>query len=205
MLVMPSLVAPAIASGSLGASDQPALPVPGDVLLRPWLHADAADLMEAFQDPAIQRWHVRRADSVDEAREWIKGWQNSWLDESAGHWAVVDADSDTLLGRLSWKSLDLADGKADVAYWMVPSARGGGICPRAVTTLASWAFSEAGFYRLELEHSTVNQASCRVAIKAGFEEEGIRRGAALHADGWHDMHLHARVRQDCKMTPGSPS
>lgn len=193
---MPSLVAPAMAAGSLAASDQPVLQVPGAVSLRPWLLADAAAVMAAFQDPVIQRWHVRRADSVDEAREWIKGWQRSWLDETAGHWAVADADSDMLLGRLSLKSLDLADGGADVAYWMVPSARGRGICTRAVTTLASWALREAGFYRLELEHSTVNHASCRVAIKAGFREEGIRRGAALHADGRHDMHLHARIRQE---------
>jgi [ribosomal protein S5]-alanine N-acetyltransferase len=38
-----------------------------------------------------------------------------------------------------------------------------------------------------------NQASCRVGAKAGYELEGIMRGALLHADGWHDMHLHARV------------
>ena len=26
--------------------------------------------------------------------------------------------------------------------------------------------------------------------------EGTMRGALLHADGWHDQHLHARVRGD---------
>lgn len=36
-----------------------------------------------------------------------------------------------------------------------------------------------------------NGASCRVAVKAGFHAEGIRKGAALHADGWHDLHQHA--------------
>ncbi|NUK13495.1 GNAT family N-acetyltransferase, partial [Streptomyces lunaelactis] len=123
---MPSLVAPAMSAGHLAESDQPTLPVRGDVLLRPWLLTDAAALMQAFQDPAIQRWHVRRADSVDEAREWIEGWQSSWQDETGGHWKLVDAESETLLGRVALKSLVLADGKAELAYWMVPSARGGG-------------------------------------------------------------------------------
>ena len=41
-----------------------------------------------------------------------------------------------------------------------------------------------------------NPASCRVAVKAGFREEGVRRGAALHADGWHDMHVHALLADD---------
>ncbi|KMS85641.1 acetyltransferase [Streptomyces regensis] len=192
---MPSLVTPAISAGSLAAPGQPTLPIAKGPLLRPWRLADAEAVVEAFQDPEIQRWHVRRADSVEEARAWIEDWHNSWRDEAGGHWAVAGADDDRLLGRVSLKSLELADGKAEVAYWMVPAARGEGICARAVTTLTRWALEEAGFHRLELEHSTANQASCRVAIKAGFEEEGIRRGAALHADGWHDMHLHARIRR----------
>ncbi|WP_280249364.1 GNAT family N-acetyltransferase [Nocardia abscessus] len=34
----------------------------------------------------------------------------------------------------------------------------------------------------------------RAAVKAGFALEGVERSAALHADGWHDMHVHARIR-----------
>ncbi|MCX4586353.1 GNAT family N-acetyltransferase [Streptomyces sp. NBC_01481] len=192
---MPSLVAPAIPVGALAASGQPTLPIEGGALLRPWRIADAEAVAEAFQDPEIQRWHVRRADSVEEAREWIEGWRSSWHSESGGHWAVAGVDGDRLLGRVSLKSLDLADGKAEVAYWMVPAARGRGVCTCAVMTLTRWALEHGRFHRLELEHSTGNQASCRVAVKAGFEEEGVRRGAALHADGWHDMHLHACVWQ----------
>jgi len=112
-----------------------------------------------------------------------------------GHWAVAESGCDTLLGRVSLKSFNLADGTAEVAYWMVSAARGEGTCTRAVMTLTDWALEQVGFHRVELEYSTANQASCRVAIKSGFEAEGIRRGAALHADGWHDMHVHARVRQ----------
>ena len=36
----------------------------------------------------------------------------------------------------------------------------------------------------------------RVAAKAGFALEGTLRSAMRHPDGWHDMHLHARVRGD---------
>ena len=38
-----------------------------------------------------------------------------------------------------------------------------------------------------------SQPVLRVAAKAGFTAEGTLRSALLHADGWHDMHLHARV------------
>jgi len=51
-----------------------------------------------------------------------------------------------------------------------------GLCSAAVIALCQWAFNEAGFHRVELDHSIANAASCRVAAKAGFRQEGIRRG-----------------------------
>jgi RimJ/RimL family protein N-acetyltransferase len=160
-------------------------------VLRPWQLSDAEAVVQAFTDPEIQRWHVRRFDSVDEAQQWITGYQAGWAKELEFNWALIDRTSDSLMGRVSLKSVDLHDGSAGVAYWMVPAWRGRGFCSQAVIALCQWAFNAAGFHRIGLEHSVANTASCRVATKAGFHEEGIRREAALHADGWHDMHEHA--------------
>ncbi|GGP14410.1 hypothetical protein GCM10012278_70100 [Nonomuraea glycinis] len=67
---------------------------------------------------------------------------------------------------------------------------------RALTALSVWALGEAGFHRLHLDHSTRNHASCRVAVRSGFRLEGTKRSDAVHADGRHDMQLHARIRGD---------
>jgi ribosomal-protein-alanine N-acetyltransferase len=55
--------------------------------------------MDAYQDEAIQRWHVRRADSIAEAREWIAVWQAGWAAETDPIWAAAEAGSGILLGR----------------------------------------------------------------------------------------------------------
>ncbi len=75
---------------------------------------------------------------------------------------------------------------------MLPEARGTGTAPRAVEAVAAWAFA-LGLHRLTLQHSVHNQASCRAAGKLGFAYEGTARSAHLHADGWHDVHVHARA------------
>ena len=193
MLYVPSLMPPAIAAGSLSRSAHPSIPVGANAVLRPWVAADAEAVVDAFRDPDIQRWHVRRADSVDEARQWINAWQAGWADEAQLNWALVERASDSLMGRVSLKGVDLHDGAAGMAYWMVPAFRGRGLCSQAVHELSQWAFNDVGFHRIGLAHSLANPTSCRVAVKAGFREEGIRRSAALHADGWHDMHVHARL------------
>jgi [ribosomal protein S5]-alanine N-acetyltransferase len=190
---MPTLVATTVTPGSLAVRPQPSLTADDGVLLRPWSLDDAPAVMDAYQDEAIQRWHVMRADSLAETREWIAGWQGGWAAETDAIWAVVDAASDLLLGRAGLKHLKFSDGTADVTYWTVPAARRKGVCPRAVNAMASWAF-EAGFHRLDLEHAVGNTASCRVAEKTGFAAEGVRRTAWLLADGRYDVHAHARLR-----------
>ena len=191
---MPTLVTSTVPAGSIAARPQPTLTAGSDVLLRPWSLDDAQAVMDAYQDEAIQRWHVQRADSLAETREWIAGWQGGWAAETGAIWAVVETGSGVLLGRAGLKHLDFSDGTADVAYWTVPAARGKGVCPRAVDAMASWAFEVAGFHRLDLEHAVGNTASCRVAEKTGFAVEGVRRSAWLLADGRHDAHAHARLR-----------
>ncbi|MFE4057832.1 GNAT family N-acetyltransferase [Streptomyces sp. NPDC059096] len=74
------------------------------------------------------------------------------------HWAVVNSANDALLGRTALKSLNFADGSAEIAYWTVPAARGKGICSRAVEAATRWAFT-AGFHRLGLQHAIGNIAS----------------------------------------------
>ncbi|MDT0380620.1 GNAT family N-acetyltransferase [Streptomyces sp. DSM 42041] len=190
---MPTLVPPVLPPGTLAKTAQPALPADGGLTLRPWQTTDAPAVVAAFRDPAIQQWHRRRADSEDEARDWIARWRATWQAETDAHWAVVDTATDALVGRAALRCLALSEGQADAGYWTLPAARGRGVAASAVAAMAAWAFEDVGFHRLELQHSVANPASCRVAAKTGFALEGTRRAALRHPDAWHDMHLHARL------------
>ncbi|MFF9522349.1 GNAT family N-acetyltransferase [Streptomyces achromogenes] len=193
---MPFLVKPVLTAGALAGGPQPTLPAAGGLLLRPWRAEDAPAVHAAFQDPALHQWHMRACHSEEEAAGWIARWQASWAGENEAQWAVVDERTDELRGRVALRQILLGSGVAEVAYWTVARARGQGVAARAAAALSHWAFEEIGFHRLELFHATANEASCRVAAKAGFALEGTKRSALLHQDGWHDMHFHARVRGD---------
>ena len=186
---------PAILAGSLAGSPQPVLSAPGGLLLRPWETTDVEVFLGAYDDPMIQRWHTRQPRSAEHVREWFDRYRQDWAAETGAHWAVTRGGRE-VLGRIALGRMDLDDGVGECSYWVLPAARGAGVAPRALTALSAWAFDDAGFHRLELDHSTRNDASCRVAVKAGFLLEGTKRSDAVHADGRHDMHLHARIRGD---------
>jgi RimJ/RimL family protein N-acetyltransferase len=150
----------------------------------------------AFADPEIRFWHMRSLDGDGEASEWIAGWPGRWRDETDGSWAITEAANGDVLGQVGLRSVTLEFGEGQISYWMLPAARGRGHATVAVEAVSEWSIVDLQLRRLVIHHSVRNPASCRVAAKTGYTLEGTMRSHLLHVDGWHDVHLHARVAGD---------
>ena len=55
--------------------------------------------------------------------------------------------------------------------------------------IVSWAFSELGTHRIQLEVLASNARAIDCYLACGFRQEGIRRQAVLYPDGWKDLIL----------------
>jgi len=201
---VPLLIEPVLPAGTFRAETQPCLILDDRLVLRPWCAEDVEAVEAAFACPVIQRWHVRRIDGEDEARTWIADWEQRWAAETAASWAVVDARDDRAVGQVGLRTISLFEASAQLSYWVLPSVRGAGIASGAVAALTRWAFGTVRLNRLSLLHSTANAASCRVADKAGYGLEGTLRSSMLHVDGWHDVHVHARLKSDSAPSSAEP-
>lgn len=172
----------------LSARPQPTLTA-GDLQLRPWELTDGPVIVEAFQDPDIQHWHIQTV-ATHEVQGWIERRRNRWTQDTGADWAVVAGERP--VGRVAVRDLDRDQACGEVSYWVLPAARGTGVARRSLQALTEWA-ADLGVHRLKLEHAVDNAASCRVAHAVGYELEGVHRQALRHADGWHDTHIHARL------------
>ncbi|MFE0511418.1 GNAT family N-acetyltransferase [Streptomyces sp. NPDC058964] len=194
-MISSSGIPPVVPAGRMAEGGQPVLPLANGMELRPWRVDDADALVAAGQDPAIRRWNLFSVESRADARRRIERMRERWQAETGAVWAVARPEG-AVAGLIGCNDVDLAGGSAELVYWVLPEARGGGVVVEATRRLSRWALDELGLHRLRLCHSTANPASCRVAEKAGYSLEGTMRGALLHADGWHDQHLHALVQGD---------
>ena len=189
---MSRLVPPVVPPGSLARNDQPVLHGERGAVLRPWTGVDTAAVVDAFSDPDIQRWHFRRMDAF-EARDWVDAWEPRWRAETDVSWAIcADVDAEAA-GYIAVRDMTLEFGWGAISYWMRPAFRRRGLAAAATRAVAAWAFDDVGLHRLEIRHSIDNAESCGVATNAGFPHEGTMKSALLHADGWHDVHVHARL------------
>jgi RimJ/RimL family protein N-acetyltransferase len=147
----------------------------GEIRLRPWERHDVAPVTAACQDPEIPRWTVVPHNYTERhARDFING---TAADLAAGRelaLAIVDSH-DRLVGALGLSNFDWADLKAEIGYWIAAGARRRGFGARGTRMLAVWAIETLGLERLELLAHPDNQASQRLAERAGFTREGTLR------------------------------
>ncbi|MEV7401121.1 GNAT family N-acetyltransferase [Streptomyces sp. NPDC091267] len=144
----------------------------GSLLLRPWLPADLAALLEAYRDPAVQAGSRAPVADEEAAARWLRAQEEGRESGLRYGFAVVDtALGDGPVANVVLHFPGPGSGSAEVGYWTAAPARGRGIAPQALGALTGWAFSSFagdGLVRLDLLHQVDNEASCRVAAKAGY-------------------------------------
>ena len=68
-------------------------------------------------------------------------------------------------------------------YWLAPVARSRGFATRALRLIVEWSLATTDVIRLKLYTDLENDASGRVALRAGLEREGVRRAWDLDRAG----------------------
>jgi RimJ/RimL family protein N-acetyltransferase len=170
--------------------DQPSLSLDGVTgRLRPWRPADVPAVTAACRDPESARWTtVPVPFGEHDARQFL-------FDHSPLHWArgrgavfAIADERDAYVGAVDI-GLDPADEDcAEVGYLVAPWARGRGYATAALRTLCSWGFAALGLTRIVWRAHVGNEASRRVAEKAGFTVEGVQRAGCVQRgerrDAW---------------------
>jgi RimJ/RimL family protein N-acetyltransferase len=142
------------------------------VTLRPLSEDDVPAVAEACQDPEIPRWtNVPSPYGEDDARAFVNDTMRGERPELS--LAIVDANDDTLLGAIGLRLP--APGVGEVGYWLAAAARGRGAATRSVRLMCAWAFERLLLERIQLHTLPGNDASERVAERAGFTREGVLR------------------------------
>ncbi len=168
----------------------------GVVMLRPWLLDDAPAVFAACQDPLIARFlPVPQPYTEADARAFVDRRRRDWGTDDERSFAIVDARNGELLGAIARHGP--FGHRATFGYWLGPQARGRGTATRALRLITHWTIATTAVIRLDLCTDVENDASGRVAERAGFVREGIRRAWDLDREGRPcDVVFFVRVRGD---------
>lgn len=138
--------------------------------LRPLHPDDAQAISRACTDEDIARWtQIPQPYTFEDALAFVgskAGEDHVWAIENSGGFAGVMGVRNTMATMPGLVT--------EVGYWVAPWARGQGLATAALTAMRD-ALTAAGYQRINWEALAGNEASVRVAQKAGFVVEGYRR------------------------------
>lgn len=127
-------------------------------------------------------WATRRYDEAA-ARAWI-------ADPSDYAFIIVDGD-ESIIGTCGLNAFDEQNRRANLGYWIRTGRTGHGLATAATTLLAAHALEDLKMVRLEIIVAVGNEASRRVAERAGAAYEGILRSRYQMHGRTLDAHSYA--------------
>jgi RimJ/RimL family protein N-acetyltransferase len=182
-------------------SPQPVLTATTDrgdkITLRPPEERDAEALVIACTDPESIRW-TTLPEPYDLARahgfitEYAPGW---WQRRQGACWVITDPEG-AYAAQIDLRVSRGDPELADVGFLASPHARGQGYMTAALRAVTRFGIEELGLKRVEWKAHVGNDASRRVAEKAGFTMEGVlRSGCAAHGER-HDAWIASFLSED---------
>ena len=166
-----------------------------EVTLRPPTREDVPGIVECRRDPETARWfgvpqpytrqdalvHVER----NVPRRWARGAEAVFAIAGAG---------DAYVGSIDLRIRAADAGVGEIGFAVAPRSRGRGYAGAAVREICRWGFAELGLSRIEWRAEAGNDASRRVAEKAGFTVEGLLRQALTAGGRRRDCWVGSLVR-----------
>ena len=166
----------------------------GDVVLRAHCLDDVKGIVEQCNDPlSIEFTTAPLGYDTTMGREWVtQQIPESWRSGKGRVFAIESTHPDgqrRFSGSISLR--DEGGGRAEIAFGAHPDIRGRGVVTTAARLLLDYGFAECGFENVIWMANIGNEASRRVAWRAGFTFGGTltawldHRGQLL--DGWYGM------------------
>jgi RimJ/RimL family protein N-acetyltransferase len=139
------------------------------VRLRAWRSADAEWYAAAIRDQLIQRFTTEPADLTPErAAEAIRA---AAAAPDRLSYVICSPATGDAMGAIT---AQLANGVADVSYWITPEFRGRGMATAALRLLSAWLLARGDVHELRLWTHVAATAALRVARNAGYRRDPDR-------------------------------
>lgn len=161
------------------------------VLLRRFTLNDVQDMYENWASSEnvtkYLTWSKHR--NTNRTTMVISMWQSSYDNDEYYNWAIVDKDTNKVIGSINLMNIDNYNENCEVGYCLSSDFWNKGIMTEILLEVIKFAFNKIGFERITGRHHIDNVASGRVMEKCSFIYEGTLRKIIKNNNG---------VLVDCK-------
>lgn len=143
------------------------------LLIRHWEEEDAPTLLEIYQDPEVNRFLGRVAQSLEEQKERLSAVKARYREDGdrCGFWAIIVKDTGEVAGAIMLKPLPGHE-EIEIGWHLRRSAWGAGYATEAGRGCLQYACERLGLTRIVAVVNPLNTRSLAVARRLGMTPEG---------------------------------
>ncbi len=146
------------------------------IRLRGFRENDLRDFYAVHSDPVVNRyWSFPAWTEVSQARDYLATAIAARDASRMLCWAMVEGDSDRLIGATTLFAINREQGRAEIGYALRSSHWGRGCAHEAMRLVLDYAFDMLELRRVEADIDPRNTGSCKLVERLGFVREGLLR------------------------------
>jgi ribosomal-protein-serine acetyltransferase len=147
----------------------------------------------------LKAWSTWARDdfSIEDARSFIKTNLQNFAERKGFTLHIIYQGKH--VGNVGYNTIDWANKRTEIGYWLSASAQGKGLMTKACRALVNHAFNELQLNRVEINCAVENSRSRRIPEKLGFKQEGIMREAEWLHDHFHDLVAYSMLASEWKL------
>jgi RimJ/RimL family protein N-acetyltransferase len=157
---------------------------------------DDAELLELWERPPYRGEFNVFGAPAREFRASIR--RNRLVADDRGNLIVEVLADHRPIGTVSWHGVHYGPNVESLAWNiginLIPDGRGHGFGGEAQRLLAVWLLETTPVNRIEASTDVENFPEQRALEKAGFQRDGVMRGAQFRAGAWHDIAVYGLLR-----------
>lgn len=133
--------------------------------LRPFFFSDSKAFYEIASNPENLQFIFPSQASLEESQYALA---NYFMKAPLGVWAICSQDNQEMIGSIKFEKIDEIKKEAEIGYFLRKDSWSQGFMTEAVSKLCQLSFEEFGLRQLSIITHLENEASQKVAQKAGF-------------------------------------
>ncbi len=119
-----------------------------------------------YESAKYNAWNVHDNEKITET--YVAEWVESYRSKKNYHWAVVDKETDEVIGSISVSNIKNKKKHCEIGYTVAKKRWNEGIATEVLKAVLSFLTNEVGFEIIYALHDVRNIASGRVMEKAGM-------------------------------------
>jgi [ribosomal protein S5]-alanine N-acetyltransferase len=166
-------------------------------LLRETTLMDARDLFEVFREVEVCRYYnLEPFDSLDRARDIIASRKAGFESGRSIRWAIAKKEDNRVIGSCGYRNWLREWRKAELGYELGSAWWNQGVMTECLWEIIRYGFQRMNLNRIEAMVMPGNDASVRVLLKLGFQEEGLLREFGIWKGAAQDLRLFSLLARE---------